>query len=358
MRPYKKILVITYWGLGDFVWATSAISLIKQTLPQSIISVLMLRSFASFAKNNPAIDEIIFYYHSRTDSFFVDRLKKMLWFLRNFVRMFFARYDACVFLDNSVLLTLFARLLRIPFIAGPAIRASGYNVLEPSARFYTKSITLNPDSSKLHMVERYQTIARGFLGTQNLAMPVLPHTDFLKDKALQLLGGGSGLKICIAFCGGQKTNFLPPKKVISLAQAFNEKAGKPCKFFLLGDKNSLPVSYEIMALANEAKLDIKNLSAKTDLLTLKELFYHADLLVSVDTGIMHVAAATNINIVSLHGHMLPQNSGPVSKNAIALCKYLSCSPCTCDVCLNGLKCIIDIGDEEIVGAGFSLLKRA
>ncbi|MDR2709104.1 MAG: glycosyltransferase family 9 protein [Elusimicrobiota bacterium] len=353
----KKFLVITYWGLGDFVWASSAISLIKKTFPNSHITLLMLKSFAPLAKNNPVIDEILFYYHNRDDSFLVDRIKKALWFMRYFFKLFFGGFNACIFLDTSILLTLFVKLSRIPIIAGPALRANGYNLTEPSAKFFTNPIPLNPNSTHIHMSQRYQTIARSFLGVQNLAMPVLPDTKYLENKIAALLGKCQGLKVGIAFKGRQSSNALEAERVAGLIKKFNDK--KKAAFFLLGEGGLKAEGEKILNLAKaiDAKIPVKNLCGKTDLLDLKQLCQMIDLLICVDTGIMHVAAVTDICIVSLHGHTLPENSRPVSPKGAALCKYISCSPCAYEKCPNNLRCLELISDEEIIETALRLIEE-
>jgi ADP-heptose:LPS heptosyltransferase len=347
VEKYKKILVITFWGLGDFVLALSAVSLLKKTLPKTQIEVLMLKNFAQFAKNNPVIDKYFFYYHNRNDSFFIDRVKKLLWFIAYFPRILFARYDACIFLDNSVLLTLIVKLAGIKIIAGPNLRANGFNIPEPSVRFYTHIARLNPNSQKLHMSQRYQGIVRSFLGTQNMSKPILPDTLCLKEKALSLLAPQKKFSLCLAYKGGQPLNTLSIDRTIGLLRNINKEID--ASFYLLGDFSCAQGSDYIVKTLMPNGISIKNLCSKTDLLTLKAVLENCDLLLSVDTGIMHIAAATGIKIVSLHGgHTWTESTRPMSHQAISLCSYLDCSPCSTAVCPNNLKCLSDISDEEIV----------
>ena len=51
------------------------------------------------------------------------------------------------------------------------------------------------------------------------------------------------------------------------------------------------------------------------------------LVVSVNTGIMHLAAALNCNLVALHGPTSSKRWGPLNSNSIAIQSPLECSPC-------------------------------
>lgn len=51
------------------------------------------------------------------------------------------------------------------------------------------------------------------------------------------------------------------------------------------------------------------------------------LVISVNTGIMHLASALNCNLVALHGPTSSKRWGPLNKNSIAISSPLPCSPC-------------------------------
>lgn len=57
--PLKKILVVSTTGVGDTLWSTPALSLLRQKLPSSHIAVLTSPLGAQVLKNNPYINELI-----------------------------------------------------------------------------------------------------------------------------------------------------------------------------------------------------------------------------------------------------------------------------------------------------------
>lgn len=70
-----------------------------------------------------------------------------------------------------------------------------------------------------------------------------------------------------------------------------------------------------------------NLCGKTSLLELKEFLNKMDILISCDTGTVHIAATTKTNILALYGSMFYTTCMPVSHRATFLFKGSPCFPC-------------------------------
>jgi lipopolysaccharide heptosyltransferase II len=70
-----------------------------------------------------------------------------------------------------------------------------------------------------------------------------------------------------------------------------------------------------------------NLAGKTSLLQLVALLKQADLLITGDSGPMHIAAAVGTPLIAIHGPTDPELSGPVSPVATVVRDKIWCSPC-------------------------------
>jgi ADP-heptose:LPS heptosyltransferase len=92
------------------------------------------------------------------------------------------------------------------------------------------------------------------------------------------------------------------------------------------------------AKANEGEaIEIKNKVSNTESVTVvagklgleqtAELLKSSELVISVNTGIMHLAAALRCNLVAIHGPTSVQRWGPLNVNAISVKSDLDCSPC-------------------------------
>jgi len=103
-----------------------------------------------------------------------------------------------------------------------------------------------------------------------------------------------------------------------------------------------------------------NFIGKTTVQELIDLFNISRILISHDSGIIHIAALTNINILALFGPETPVLYAPLTPNVQIFYKKFSCSPCfsaynqRVSVC-NDNKCLQAISPEEIYGEAAKLL---
>ncbi len=93
---------------------------------------------------------------------------------------------------------------------------------------------------------------------------------------------------------------------------------------LTGAPNDLPLIEKITRRMHEQPL---NLAGKTSLIQLAALLKRADLLISGDSGPMHMAGAVETPLIAIHGPTDPALSGPVSHHATILRSDIWCSPC-------------------------------
>ena len=92
------------------------------------------------------------------------------------------------------------------------------------------------------------------------------------------------------------------------------------------------------------------------MLSLKEttlLLKRSKLVISVNTGIMHIAAALNCNLIALHGPTSSKRWGPLNKNAISIQSPIKCSPCLnlgFEYKCNKNKCMQAISPEIVINS--------
>jgi heptosyltransferase I len=120
---------------------------------------------------------------------------------------------------------------------------------------------------------------------------------------------------------------------------------------LTGAKSDVTQAEELKAQVNEPnRVFVK---AGISLKETCDVLYDSELVISVDTGIMHIAAALGCNLVSLHAPAPISRWGPLSDTAVSLgpsqdclgCSYLGFEPC-----INNRQCINDITLDQVIRA--------
>ena len=117
---------------------------------------------------------------------------------------------------------------------------------------------------------------------------------------------------------------------------------------LLGSPKDAPVCDEIVARSNGTA---RNLAGQTSLFEAIDLLAAARLVISNDSGLMHVAAALQRPQVALYGSSSPAYTPPMNDNARIVSLGVECSPCFERVCpLGHFKCMKDMKPEMVVAA--------
>jgi lipopolysaccharide heptosyltransferase II len=114
----------------------------------------------------------------------------------------------------------------------------------------------------------------------------------------------------------------PARHWATLARLLSDELGA-C-VLLTGAPNEAPLAGDVERLAGRPLL---NLCGQTSLPELKALLAECDLVISGDSGPMHIACALGRPVIVLHGPTDPAISGPTTPDAIVMRLGLWCSPC-------------------------------
>jgi len=268
-----KFLIIRFSSIGDIVLTTPVIRCLKNQVPDAEVHFLTKAAFRGMMESNPYIDKI----HTLADSF-----ELMLHELKT------EDYDCIIDLHHNL------RTLRIKrFLKN--VKAYSFNKL--NLRKYlltTLKINLLPDK---HIVDRnLETLAAFGVKDDGMGLDYfIPGREVVKNEDLPTshLHG----YIAIAIGAALATKKLPLHKLKSLCTAI----GHP--LILLGGKED----YEDgKAIAAVDPIKIYNACGKFSLHESADLVRRSKLLISHDTGLMHIAAALQKPVISVWGNTVPR----------------------------------------------------
>lgn len=134
----------------------------------------------------------------------------------------------------------------------------------------------------------------------------------------------------------------------ALAREIPKRYGISC--VLTGGPDDIPLSLEIDSLSSGKAL---NLVGKTSLMELKETIAAAAVMVTCDTGPMHLAVALGRDVVTLIGPTNPRRTGPLKGRIVK--QNLDCMPCNKRECNNPM-CLTDLSPEKVLEALDEILK--
>ena len=122
---------------------------------------------------------------------------------------------------------------------------------------------------------------------------------------------------------------------------------------VLGSAKEKSIGDEVVASAANPR--VRNLCGATSLADVVDLLAAADVAVSNDSGLLHVAAAAGAPVVALYGSSSPKFTPPLTDEAAVVSLEIECSPCFERECpLKHFKCLNDLAPATVLRAADTL----
>jgi len=166
------------------------------------------------------------------------------------------------------------------------------------------------------------------------------------DDALQRLGLNRPQQPLLVLCPGAE--FGPAKRWPEdyYASVARDRIEQGWQVWVMGSDKDVEVAEQIVNLAGDACI---SLAGKTRLEDAIDLMSLADVVISNDSGLMHVAAALRRKLIAIYGSSDPGFTPPLNSQANILRLGLDCSPCFKRECpLGHLKCLRDLKPERVI----------
>jgi heptosyltransferase-2 len=126
-------------------------------------------------------------------------------------------------------------------------------------------------------------------------------------------------------------------------------AGRAADVVVLGSDKERSIGDEVVAKAKSPR--VRNLCGSTSLVDVVDLLAAADVAVSNDSGLLHVAAAAGAPVVAIYGSSSPKFTPPLTDTAAVVSLEIECSPCFARDCpLKHMRCLNDLGVATVLRA--------
>jgi heptosyltransferase II len=323
LQRFRILIRAPNW-LGDSVIAIPAVRAIKKGRPDAHITIAAPEKIAAIWKLVPEVDEVL---SLKNRSLFgtVAAIRKQ------------RRFDVAVLFPNSLRVALEVWLAGVP-------RRAGY-------RGHSRSWLLNqivPERKKRgpleHQVHRYLEFALE-LG----AAPEKEKIDMISRPPVT-----TKEKIRIGLCAGAE--YGPAKRWLPdrFAEAAKAVAAQASvQWVLFGTSADSDVGSTIAKALGE---NCVNRIGQTTLDELISELRDCRLLLTNDTGTMHLATLLGVPVVAIFGSTEPRLTGPLGSRDFVIRHQVECSPCFLRKCPIDFRCMKAVAVDEVVAAVLTTLQ--
>lgn len=349
INSVTRILIIAPNWIGDAVMSQPFIAAIKQALPTCHIDVLVTPWVAPIYRACAEVNQVIEVPLQHG---------KLQWRTRLQLAQQFrlAHYTSCFILPNSLKAAL------IPWLAKIPVRI-GYRG-EMRWGLITHALANPPQTARGPMVEHYAKLLHLL---PKLALPIgelvssKPARLFIPDQdqtEIQQRLAKEKIDVAALYVLAPGAEFGPakrwPSSHFAALAAMILQHNMRAHIIILGSASDHEIGQSIQEQAKNSGINtarLHNWCGTTSLNQALATIANCQAMVSNDSGLMHIAAALEIQQVAIFGSSDPRHTPPQSIKASVIWLHLPCSPCYQRTCpLGTLACLQEITPAQVFTA--------
>ena len=332
MSDYRHILLIKPSSLGDIVHAMPTCAAIRRAYPKARLTWLVKREWAGLVERIDGVDRV--------------------WPVKSTLKGWLSQVSPlrAEQFDLVVDLQGLFRSAAIGWFSGSPLLVGFANGREGSARFYSRRVSV--PQSDMHAVDRYLLVAKAVGAVESGAPEFrfrIPQTDYDEvDRVLSRSGVTPGTSwVAMNVSARWQTKRWPPASFAEVADRLQQEGFGAV--VMIGGPDERADIAEVHRMMKTLAID---LAGATTVGLLPALLSRASLLITNDSGPMHVAAAVGIPIVALFGPTSAVRTGPYGVGHAVLTGKVPCSPCFSRTCHNtvSLECLRMVSPQQVLAA--------
>ncbi|MBD3296851.1 MAG: lipopolysaccharide heptosyltransferase II [Candidatus Omnitrophica bacterium] len=334
-----RILVFELNWLGDILFSFPLLRALRQKYKEAYITCVTVPRYSDLLVHNPWIN----YVHVMSDSTHISTLFGKL----AFIRMLRAeRYDVSLLLKPSRTKAVISRMSGIP----ERISFAGKNAP------LTREVDIPHDH--IHRADQLLSLA-GAMGVDSADGTYeyfYGWEDREKAEAVLRKAGGAIRRIVALNPGGNwEAKRWPAERFAELGRELLNRYGD-IEIMVTGAVKDIQLAQEIVSLIGAAE-KCYSIAGKTSLNQLAAVFDKCALVISADSGPLHLASATGTDTIGLYGPTLPQITGPRGRGLnIVVQSTTDCVlPCYEKRCPKSYECMRSIKTREVLRAAGKVL---
>lgn len=357
MRDPQSILVRGVNWLGDAVMTTPALQRLRQAHPAARLTLLTPEKLAGLWQGQPFLDEVVSVSASETVWQVARRLREK-------------RFSAALAFPNSLRAALELWLARVPARIGAGGRGRSL--------FLTESVPPRPGAIAMRKRSAHEVLRLVAAGAAPPVIPAESHHIYHYLRLGAALGASTEpLAPCLEVSWEQMEEVRrkfgltsengpwiglnpgaeygpakrwPAERFVETALALRQKMA--CRWVIFGGLADREIAEQIVGgLPHDPGKAPLNLAGKTSLRELSAALKTCALVLTNDTGPMHLAAAVGTPVVAIFGSTAPELTGPIfSPQARIVRQPVPCAPCFLRECPIDLRCLRGVSPASVIEA--------
>jgi lipopolysaccharide heptosyltransferase II len=340
LKPFRILIRSSNW-LGDAVMSVPAVRAIKNGRPDIHVTIAAPEKIAPMWKLIPEVDAII--------PLSEGSLLPVVRLLRQQMP-----FDVAILFPNSLRVALESWLSGIPRRVGYCGHWRSW-IVNQIVREPRKPVPPEHHSLRFLRIAREcgaetsNPPSQGFgaagieYRTSNVEVPSPHQTSNIKHQTLIALSPGAEY--------GPAKRWLPERFAEAAAKITEQSSAQ---WILFGTKKDAAIGEQIAAAIGDHCV---NRIGQTTLDQLIDELRQCRLLLTNDTGTMHLAALLGVPVVAVFGSTEPHLTGPLGNGHIILRHHVECSPCFLRECPIDFRCMKAVSVDEVAGAVLSMLAK-
>ncbi len=327
----KKILIINVNWLGDVIFSTPFIRAVRETYPESYIACVVVPRCREILEANSRINELITFNENGFDAGIIGKIRFIMKLRRE-------KFDAAFILHRSFTRALITSLAGIKERIGYDTKGRGF--------LLTKKLK-QPDRD-IHKVEYFLKLAEAAgadISKKNYELFLTDADRRKADAILASLDIKAGERFIVLNPGGNwDPKRWPAENFFSLGDRLAEKYG--VKILISGGKKDEGLAEEI---ARGMHYKAVSLCGKTSVRELAAIFEKAGLVVSGDSGPMHISVSTGTATIAIFGPTSPGITGPYGGGRYTVIqKDIGCAVPCYDMSCKENRCMKAVAVEDVM----------
>ena len=340
----KPLLVIRHDRLGDVILSTPVLQALRQHVPHAFIAMMVRPACRDVVEGQPTLDEVIVSEKEGRHRRILDTIR----FARRLRRYEF---------DTALVLHPSRRSHWIPWLAGIPVRI-GYD--RKSAWLLTHRLPHRKQEGAKHEALYTLELLRCFGITPSLpalSVPVRPEAVARVDTLLAEAPLQATARLVAihpsASCVSKR--WMPERFAQVADRLIAEHHVRVC---VIAGEADVPHAEAMVRAMRQPVLD---LAGRLSVGELAALLRRCRLLISNDSGPVHVAAAVGTPVVDIFGRnqagLSPLRWGPLGEGHVILHKEVGCVTCLAHNCDIDFLCLTSLSVDEVYHAAVSVLAR-